>query len=78
MATYKFDNINNNADIVDPVVTYPNLLSWNRDTKDGIVQALLVTPNGSKFYVELLVNLPTVNGGTMDAQGALALKEFEV
>ena len=76
MATYKFDNINNNANIVDPVVTFPNLLSWNRDTKDGVVQALLVTPNGSEFYVELTVNMPAVNGGQMDSKGQARLNDF--
>ena len=76
--TYKFDKLNGNAGIVDPVVTFPTLLSWDRNTKNGVILAILETPNGSKFGVELQVNLPTVNGGTIDAKGAQAIQAFEV
>ena len=75
--TYKFDNLNGNAEIVDPTIEYKGLFSWDIETKDAVILALLTTPNGSKFNVELNVNLPTVNAGTIASKGAAKLKDFE-
>ena len=76
--TYKFDKLNGDAEIVDPTVEYKGLVSWDIGTKDAVILALLTTPNGSKFNVELNVNLPTVNAGTIASKGALKLTEHEI
>ena len=79
MANYKFDNLNNGADLIDPTVEFPTLISWDRNTKLGVILCVLTATDGSKFAVELgPINIPTVNGGTMDALGAIALAAFEV
>lgn len=75
MATYKIDFLNNSADIVNPVVTFPQLLSWDVSTKIGTVLAVLTITDGI-FAVEVLVDLPTVNAGTISAKGQLKLDEL--
>lgn len=77
MATYKIDNINGGADIINPIVEFTGLESWNMDTKIGVINCSLTTPNGSKFSVPLFgIDLPTVNEGTITAKGQLKLDEL--
>ncbi len=76
MDTYKIDWLNNSADIVDPVITFPKLLSWDVATKIGSVLAVLTIEDGI-FGVELDdISLPTVNEGTINAKGQLKLDEL--
>lgn len=76
---YIIEGLNGDAEIIDPVVTFPRLINWNPETKIGSVYAILTTPNGSSFGVPLPnLSIPTVNQGTMNAKGSEALKQYEV
>lgn len=77
MAKYKFNNINGGLEI-EPVTTeFPVLTRWDRDTKIGEIEAKLTTADGTIFRPLLdNIDLPTVNGGTMDSKGQLRLDDY--
>ena len=76
MATYKIDYLNNSADIVDPTIEFTELLKWDVNTKIGNVLVILTVANAT-FAVEVPgVSLPTVNAGTITAQGQIKLDEL--
>lgn len=53
MATYKFEN--HKAEIIDPIIEVNrNSININDITKTASCEIILITPNGSRFAVDML------------------------
>lgn len=79
MAKYIFNNLNGGLEIEPVLIEFPILVRWDRTTKIGEIQAKLTTSDGTIFRILLdNIDLPTVNGGTMDSKGQLRLDDYKV
>lgn len=76
MPTYKFEE--HDIEFTDPAIEFTELVKWDIATKIGAIKAVL-TSGGAKYGVILRnVDLPTVNEGTINSKGNLALQQYEI